>query len=116
MGELGCQHATIPEHILNQLVLLDLEGNPPPGDAAKAKGIPSQRLAQLAKVDPLAGPNWDGKLARTDVDYLADNGSALAKAIDEDSATKTGLQDSLDGFKAQELKSKAAIEEILRQV
>ncbi|KAJ4264542.1 hypothetical protein NW762_005744 [Fusarium torreyae] len=116
MGEIGCNHATIPEDILLQLSLLDAEENPPPGnDAKKQTGIPSERVAHLAKTDPLAGPNWDGKLPSTDMDYLADNRAALTKAIAADPITEKGLFEALEAFKENELQSKAAIEEVLRQ-
>ncbi|KAM0425371.1 hypothetical protein ACHAPT_009428 [Fusarium lateritium] len=116
MGEFGCDHATIPEDILLQLSLLDAEVNPPPGhDASKQTGIPSPRIAQLAQIDPLAGPGWDGKLPPTDVCYLADNGAALAKAIAADPVTEKGLYEALEAFKANELQSRAAIEEVLKQ-
>lgn len=117
MGEFGCEHATIPEDILLQLSILDADANPPPGnDAPKKTGIPSPRIAHLASTDPLAGPNWDGKLAPTDVDYLADNGAALSKAIAADPVTKRGLREALEAFQANELQSKAAIEEVLKQI
>ncbi|KAF4964565.1 hypothetical protein FSARC_7524 [Fusarium sarcochroum] len=116
MGEVGCHHATIPEDILLQLSLLDAEANPPPGnDTKKQEGIPSERIAHLAKTDPLADPNWNGKLPSTDVNYLADNGAALAKAIAADPVTEKGLYEALESFKANELQSKAAIEEVLKQ-
>ncbi|KAJ5811685.1 hypothetical protein N7474_007986 [Penicillium riverlandense] len=117
MGELGCDHVTVPEDIIQQLSILDAEANPPPGNnATKRNGAPSPRVIHLAKTDPLAGPGWDGQLARTDIDYLADNGAALEKAIKEDAVTAKGVQDALEAFKANELQSKAAIEEILLQV
>ncbi|KAE8372786.1 hypothetical protein BDV26DRAFT_285655 [Aspergillus bertholletiae] len=68
LGELGCHHATIPEDILQQLSLLSVEANPPPG---------------ATKTDPLSGPNWDGKFAPTSINYLANNGAALEKAIND---------------------------------
>ena len=116
MAELGCQHATIPEDILQQLSLLDLQSNPPAGDySTKHPGEPSPRLAHLVETDSLSGPTWDGKLARTDVDYLADNGAALSEAISTDKVTERGLHEALEAFKANELQSKTAIEEILAQ-
>ncbi|KAL0933429.1 transaldolase [Colletotrichum truncatum] len=116
MGEFGCEHATIPEDILLRLSLLDAEANPPPGDdAPKRTGVPSPRVAHLASTDPLAGPNWDGKLASTDVDYLADDGAALEKAIAEDPVTERGLREALAMFQSSELQSKNAIEELLKQ-
>ncbi|KAK0369958.1 transaldolase, partial [Colletotrichum limetticola] len=117
MAEFGCEHATIPEDILLQLSMLDAGANPPPGnDAPKKTGVPSPRIAHLASIDPLAGPDWDGKLAPTHVDYLADNGAALEKAIAVDPVTQRGLREALESFQANELQSKAAIEEMLKQV
>lgn len=116
MGEFGCEHATIPEDILLQLSILDTETNPPPGnDAEKHTGIPSARIAHLAKTDPLARLRWDGTLPSIDTDYLADNGAALTKAIAEDPVTERGLHEALEAFKANELQSRAAIEEVLKQ-
>ncbi|KAG5801031.1 hypothetical protein H9Q74_014422 [Fusarium xylarioides] len=87
MAELGCDHATIPEDILLQLSLLDVEANPPPGsDSYMKTGTLSQRTAHLAQVDPLAGPDWPG-LPALDIDYLADNGAALTEAIAADTVT-----------------------------
>ncbi|KAL2810621.1 hypothetical protein BJX63DRAFT_434138 [Aspergillus granulosus] len=117
MGELGCEHATIPEDILQQLSLQSLDANPPPGSTSpsSSSAIPS-RLAHLSKTDPLAGPGWSGILAPTDIDYLADDGAALTRAINEDPVTKKGLYEALEAFKANEAQSKNAIEEVLRQV
>ncbi|KAF5609265.1 transaldolase B [Fusarium subglutinans] len=115
VAELGCDHATIPEDILLQLSLLDAEASPPPGsDTHRKIGTPSQRLAHLAKVDPLAGPDWSG-LPALDIDYLADNGAALTEAITADTVTKRGLDQALEAFKANELQSREAIEEALKQ-
>lgn len=117
MGELGCEHATIPETIIQQLSILSLEANPPPGDGpSKSSSGPPPRLAHLIATDPLAGPDWNGKLARTDVDYLANNGAALEAAIAADQVTKLGLPAALEAFKGNELLSKAAIEEVMKQV
>ncbi|KAF5708777.1 transaldolase B [Fusarium mundagurra] len=115
MAELGCDHATIPEDILLPLSLLDAEANPPPGSDSHMKaGTPSQRLAHLAQVDPQAGPDWPG-LPALDIDYLADNGAALTEAIAADTVTQRGLDEALEAFKANELQSRDAIEEALKQ-
>ncbi|KAF5238378.1 hypothetical protein FANTH_10325 [Fusarium anthophilum] len=115
MAELGCDHATIPEDILLQLSLQDAEASPPPGSNTYRKtGTPSKRLAHLAKVDPLAGPDWSG-LPALDIDYLADNGAALTDAITADTVSKRGLDQALEAFKANELQSREAIEEALKQ-
>jgi transaldolase len=117
MAEFGCEHATIPEDILATLASLDLETNPPPGDySTKHWGVPNPRLAHLVKIDPLAGPGWNGKLASTDIDYLANNGAALDKAIEEDDVTKRGLALALEEFQGNEMQTKTAIEEILKEI
>lgn len=116
IGEIGCEHATIPEDILLQLSLLDADTNPPPGaDAAKQVGVPSARIAHLVETDPLAGPSWDGELPSTDVDYLANNGAALDEAIAADPVAKRGLYEALEAFKQNELQSRTVIEEVLKQ-
>ncbi|KAF5536528.1 transaldolase B [Fusarium napiforme] len=115
MADLGCDHATIPENILLPLSLLDAEASPPPGSDSHMKtGTPSQRLAHLAKVDPLAGPYWSGPPSLA-INYLADNGAALTEAIAADTVTQRGLDEALEAFKANELQSRDAIEEASKQ-
>jgi transaldolase len=116
MAEMGCQHATIAEGVLASLASLTLETAPLQGDhSTKHWGSPTERLLHLTKIDPLAGPGWDGTLASTEVDYLADNGAALDKAIEEDAVTKKAVAFALEMFQGMELQSKAAIEEILKE-
>ncbi|RKL44065.1 hypothetical protein BFJ72_g3798 [Fusarium proliferatum] len=115
MAELGCDHATLPEDILLRLSQLDADVNPPPGsDSGMKTGDPSQRIAHLAQTDPLAGSNWSG-LPALDIDYLADNGAALTEAIAADTVAQRGLDQALEAFKANELQSRDAIEEVLKQ-
>ena len=115
MAELGCDHATIPEDILLQLSLLDAEANAPPGgDSYMKNGTPSQRIAHLAQVDPLIGPDWPG-LPALDINYLADNGAALTQTIAADPVTQRGLDEAIEAFKANELQIRDAIEEALKQ-
>ncbi|KAH7220141.1 hypothetical protein BKA60DRAFT_596440 [Fusarium oxysporum] len=115
MAELGCDHATIPEDILLQLSLLDAEASAPPGgDSYMKNGTPSQRIAHLAQVDPLIGPDWPG-LPALDINYLADNGAALTQAIAADPVTQRGLDEAIEAFKANELQIRDAIEEALKQ-
>ncbi|KAF4345057.1 transaldolase B [Fusarium beomiforme] len=116
MAEFGCDHVTIPEAILLQLSMLDAEANPPPGDMSLVQpGTLSHRITHLIQKDPLIGSGWNG-LPSTDINYLADNGAALTKAIAEDPVTQRGLKEALEAFKANELQSRDAIEEILKQL
>ncbi len=120
---MGCHHATISSDVLTQLSKLPYDGTEQPGEGVpkpmhpylKAGPTPT-RLAKLSKTDPLAAANWDGKLASTDIDYLANNGAELEKAIEVDPITKTRLYEALELFKGGELRSKAAIEEAMKQV
>lgn len=122
-GELGCHHATISDIVLAKLAKLDYDASKQPGEGLPkaqhpyrdARPIPA-RLANMANKDPLAPKNWDGKLARTDIDYLANNGAELEKAIEADPVTKQRLFDALELFQGGELRSRAAIEAAMEQV
>lgn len=117
MAELGCDNATIGEDIIKQLSILDFDSDPPAGDfSCRHTSSPSPRLAHLLEVDPLAGSKWNGRVASVDVDYLADNGVALTKAIAADFVTAQGIKEALDAFAANELQSKAAIEEAMAKL
>lgn len=116
-GELGCHSATISHTVLNKLAELKYdraaqpgEGEPKPVHVYKNPAPIPDRLNILANIDPLAAPTWDGKLASTDVDYLADGGAALAKAIDADPVTKERLAIALELFTGGEERSKAKVE------
>lgn len=85
-------------------------GVPKPAHAYRGAGPTPARLQKLAKVDPLAAAEWDGKLASTDIDYLANNGAELEKAIEKDPITKARLYDALELFKGGERHSKEQIE------
>lgn len=122
-GEMGCHHATISAQVLTQLAELEYDASKQPGEGVpkpvhpyRNAGPTPARLAKVPKADPLAAANWDGKLARTDIDYLANNGAELQKAIEADPVTKTRLYEALELFKGGELRSKAAIEEAMKQV
>lgn len=122
-AEMGCHYATISADVIKQLAQLPYDGSKQPGEgvpkpshAYKNAGPTPPRLAKLSKTDPLAAANWDGKLASTEVDYLANNGAELEKAIEADPITKTRLFEALELFKGGELRSKAAIEEAMKQV
>ncbi|PNH44114.1 hypothetical protein VD0004_g3494 [Verticillium dahliae] len=119
-GEMGCHSATISHTVLNELAKLRYVASEQPGpDVPKPahvyKDAPpvSDRLRKLLSIDPLAGPDWDGKLASTDVDYLADGGASLQNAIEADAVTKKRLADAMALFTGGQERSRAKIEEVL---
>lgn len=120
-GELGCHSATISHTVLNELAKLPYDGSKQPGEgvpkpnhAYKHAGPTPARLQKLANIDPLAAADWDGKLASTDVDYLANGGAALAEAIAKDPIATTRLKDALELFTGGEERSKSKIETVLK--
>ena len=122
-GEMGCHSATISHTVLNQLAELTYDGTKQPGEGVpkpehvyKNAGPIPERLRKLASIDPLAPAGWDGKLASTDIDYLANGGVELQKAIDADPVTKTRLSDALKLFCGGEERSKTKVEEMLKQI
>jgi len=70
----------------------------------------SNRFEKLMKIDPLAPAGWDGNLASTEIDYLANSGSELQKAIATDPVTQQRLNEALDLFKGGEARSRVKIE------
>lgn len=123
-GEMGCHHATISPEVLTKLAALPYDQSKQPGEGIpKSTGYPyanapptPTRLAKLSKIDPLAPAGWDGKLASTNIDYLANNGAELQKAIEADPETKKRLFEALELFKGGEMRSKAAIEAAMKLV
>ncbi|EOO02401.1 putative transaldolase protein [Phaeoacremonium minimum UCRPA7] len=120
-GELGCHSATISHTVLNELAKLQYDGSKQPGEGVpkpvhvyKHAGPTPARLQKLAKIDPLAAADWDGKLASTDIDYLANGGEELAKAIAKDPIATTRLKDALELFTGGEERSKAKVEAVLK--
>jgi transaldolase len=116
-GEMGCHSATISHTVLNKLAELSYDGKKQPGEGSpkpqhvyKNPAPVPERLRKLAKMDPLAAADWDGKLANTDTDYLANGGVELAKAIEADPITKSRLKDALELFIGGENRSKAKVE------
>ncbi|KAJ6443393.1 transaldolase [Purpureocillium lavendulum] len=119
-GELGCHSATISHTVLNELARLPYDGTKQPGEGVpkpvhvyRDAGPTPERLRKLANIDPLAAAAWDGKLASTDVDYLADGGAALTKAIEADPISKERLAVALELFTGGENRSKAKVEKAL---
>ncbi|KAK2762454.1 transaldolase b [Colletotrichum kahawae] len=122
-GEMGCHSATISHTVLDQLAKLEYDGTKQPGEGTpkpvhvyKNAGPCPERLKKLANVDPLAAAEWDGKLASTDIDYLANGGAELKKAIEADPISTTRLADALKLFIGGEERSKAKVEEVLKQI
>ncbi|KAL7815518.1 aldolase [Trichoderma gracile] len=122
-GELGCHSATISHTVLDQLAKLKYDGTKQPGEGTPKpvhvyKNPPpvSERLRKLAHMDPLAAAEWDGKLASTDIDYLANGGEELDKAIEADPIAKERLAIALELFTGGENSSKDKIEAAVRAV
>ncbi|KAJ7049110.1 hypothetical protein C8F01DRAFT_1266010 [Mycena amicta] len=126
-GEMGMHYATISAEVLAHLT----KAPAVPSPSAHIPGTPKvdmnapytnapptpARLADVSKTDPLTA-GFDGTWASTDVDYLADNGKALADAIEKDPVTKQRLFDALELFKPEggELRSKALIEKAIAEL
>ncbi|KAH7006832.1 hypothetical protein EDB80DRAFT_644877 [Ilyonectria destructans] len=122
-AEMGCHSATISHTVLNELAKLPWDGSKQPGayvpkpvHVYKDAGLCPERLKKLANIDPLAAAEWDGKLASTDIDYLANGGEALQKAIKADPVTTARLADALKLFTGGEERSKAKVEEVLKVI
>jgi transaldolase len=99
-GELGCHSATISHTALNELAKLKYDGSKQPGEGVPKPvqyGPTPERLSKLSAIAPLAAADWDGKLASTYIDYLANGGAELEKAIRKDPITVTRLADALQG-------------------
>lgn len=122
-AEFGCHSATLPPKVIDHLAQLEYDGTKQPGAGApkpqpevefyQSSFTTPARLQELARVDPLAAKDWDGKLASTEIDYLADGGVELERAIRKDPITESRLKEGLDVFTAMENKGKALIESVL---
>lgn len=121
-GEHGCHSATISPQVLDELAGLQYDGSKQPGEG---KPKPANvyagyqtpaRLAKVSKVDPLLAASIDTKLASTDIDYLANNGEELEKAIKADPVTTQRLKDALELFTGGLLESKAKIEKAFQEL
>lgn len=113
MAELGCPHVTVPPHLIK--TLLETPDTLPLPTTKKAKlsyaeFATAQRLTKLSTIDPLAGPDWDGKLADMQTDYIANDGEKLDEAIKRDTIANKRLKDAEVFFIEMENKAKDAIE------
>ncbi|CAG9994406.1 unnamed protein product [Clonostachys byssicola] len=121
-AEIGCQHITILAHHLEELKNTPYDAaaqekypflkNAPPKLKAPYYNVQKtpERLRGHNNIDPLAGPEWDGKLADIHKDYLANNGAALTAAMDVDAAVQRKMKDVCDAFDGGNAKAKAAID------
>ena len=121
-GEHGCHSATISPEVLNELAKLQYDGTQQPGEGKpKPANVYAgyktpERLLKVSKIDPLQAADIDGKLASTDIDYLANNGEELQKAIKADPITSQRLVDALTLFTGWLMESKAKIEGWFQEV
>ncbi|TLS21562.1 uncharacterized protein PpBr36_10291 [Pyricularia pennisetigena] len=118
-AEMGCQSATLSREILTKLAETPYdaaaqpgEGRPKPAHAYDAPEPLPARLRPLLERDPLT-EGWDGSMPSADVDYLADGGAALQRAIDADPATRKRVRDALDFFVDAEERSRRRIEAVV---
>ncbi|KAJ6032141.1 hypothetical protein N7540_002873 [Penicillium herquei] len=121
-GEIGCHSATIPHQVMLELSQRRYDSSQQPGQGLPKPPHPYKdaaptpsRLQEIAKVDPLT-PGWDGVLAATDVDYLANNGTQLDVANENDPETKKRLSEALEAFVGAEKKSQAKVEEVMNSL
>jgi transaldolase len=109
--------------VLTELANLPYDGSKQPGEGVPKPAHPylnalptPTRLAKIAQLDALANASWDGKLASTEIDYLANMGAELDKANEADAVTKQRLREALALFVAAEKRSQAKIEEAMKPV
>lgn len=125
-AEMGCHSVTIPFKVIDQLAGLKYNASEQPGELVpkpahpyKDAGPTPARLAGLSQTDPLV-PDWDGKLASTEIDYLANGGAALDEAIKSDPVAAYRLAEALKIFvgddESGETSSRKKCEEALAQV
>ncbi|KAL7943960.1 hypothetical protein V8C42DRAFT_327306 [Trichoderma barbatum] len=113
MAELGCPHVTIPPHLIRSLLETPDQLPLPTTKKPKlnyAEFATVQRLTKLSTIDPFARPDWDGKLADMQTDYVANDGEKLDEAIRNDPITVKRLKDAEIFFIEMENKAKEAIE------
>ncbi|KAJ6443570.1 transaldolase [Purpureocillium lavendulum] len=121
-GELGCHSATISHTVLNELAKLKYDGSKRPGEGSQkpkhaysdATPVP-ERLMKLATVDPLSPSGFNATAARTDIDYLANGGAELARAIEADPYANRELAAALELFTAAENRSKEKVQKAMAE-
>lgn len=121
-AEHGCHSATISPQVLDELASLEYdetkqpgEGKPKPAHVYAGYKTP-ERLVKVSKIDPLTAAELDSAIADTGVNYLANNGAELDKAIQADPITKQRLEDALTLFTGGLMESKEKIEKAFSEV
>ncbi|KAL6882200.1 hypothetical protein HDV57DRAFT_51942 [Trichoderma longibrachiatum] len=114
MAELGCPHVTVPPHLIRALLdtpdTLPLPTTKKPTKLNYGEFATVQRLTKLSTIDPFARPDWDGKLADMQTDYIANDGEKLDEALNRDPVAGKRLKDAELFFIEMENKAKEAIE------
>ncbi|KAK5989480.1 Transaldolase-like protein [Cladobotryum mycophilum] len=112
MTELNCPHITIPPHLLTTLLQTpDTLPLPTPKKTFHyAEYATAERLIKLSTADPLAGPDWDGKLATAETDFVADGGAKLDAFIKSDPVASKRVGDAEAFFLEMEDKARIVIE------
>ncbi|KAJ5633621.1 hypothetical protein N7528_001463 [Penicillium herquei] len=121
-AELGCQHITVrADHIIemantpleeSHLLQWPFLANPKPKPETpyyKDLSTPD-RFAHFNKIDPLAGADWDGKLADIHTDYISNDGKALVEAMQSDPAVVRKIKDVFDAFLDGERRAQVALQ------
>jgi transaldolase len=117
-AELGCHSVTLSPTILNELSNTNYDTSLDPGVEVLKSEIVNRnataapkRLQHLLSTDPLASANFVP--ARTDVDYLSNDGAELERALLKDPVGKNRLRDAIALFVRAEAASKLLIEGVL---
>ncbi|PVH71905.1 aldolase [Cadophora sp. DSE1049] len=119
-AELGCYSATLSPTTLDELSQAMYDRSMNLGTKVLKSDLVNmisnqvpERLRDLLKTDPLIPGGF--RPARTDIDYLANNGAELEKAILSDAACKVRLNDAIAMFMRAETASKTLIEGVLQR-
>lgn len=121
-AEIGCHSATISPTVLSQLAETQYNNSTPLRGKWRAKPNPNQpseftgsiaeRLQGLTTIDPLSIDGYNEKNSRMDINYLANNGAELDRAISGDPTVQKRLDDALSVFRDVEARSKSRIEKV----
>lgn len=118
-AELGCHSATLSPKTIDELAATPYNKEMDFGEAMPKVANPYEgtiplpkRLMPLLSSDPLT--QGDFHPARTDIDYLPNNGAVLEEAMARDPAGSNRLRDAIAMFVRAEAASKELIEDTIR--